>query len=375
MLFYLFLFTMSNVFIYYGVKLKNKALGNVLSMVGILILSLAGGFRGIKVGTDTNFYVYHLFDLATYSDNFDFFKTFSKSYYDCSDYSYLLLTYIIAKKFNNFNIFLFIVEILIVYPIFKTLKINNKNNSNNIAFGMIIFCLAFYNSTFNMVRQSLALSFLLLSLSYYMKDNTKLKDYIISLLLLIIAIGFHSTCLISLIIYFTYFILKKKRIKLIYKKLLIFIIFLFTLIIVLNYTKIIKILYNKGIYEHGILYLENYQNVDFSFVDNFLYISILYLIISKKNIFKLNNEKYLIYVLIAIEGLLLLEIGTFIQYAERLSFYFLYPSVLIALPQTIENKIKSQRSFIIIFVVIVYWLYKIAFLNSHNTIPYYFQLY
>lgn len=365
MIIYIVMFCLSLLLINIGLSYdKKKIVSKILIVIGILLPCLLACFRDVTIGTDTNGYIYNLFKSASNASSFSQFCNSANMYFDIQDYGYLLITYLSANIFNNFNLLLFIIELLIIIPIYKALNLN-KTNKNDVLIGMLIFFLFIYNVTFNMARQAIALSFTILSFALISKN--KKKSSIVSLIL---AVLFHRTAIVSVILYLMYIYLKKERNS---NKIVIPCIYGVSAILVIFHKQIIEFLSSVGIYKHGILYIELFSKIDFSFIDTFVYLVMLALIIFNKT--NLINKKvdYSFYKFLAIEGLIILQLGAFIEYSERVSLYMLYP-VLINSVSMIGAKDKKSSKYLVMLIafLILYWIYTFVILNSHNTVPYVF---
>jgi len=222
-----------------------------------------------------------------------------------------------------------------------------------------------------MARQSIALSFTILGVSFL--DKSGGKKIIKPILCFIIAFLFHSTAIINVITCLFFYILHNQKQQKVIKKILLIIVYLASIFIVFDYTDFITLLYKSGLYKHGILYLQNYSKLDFSFADTFTYLFVIISLIMNKETIKTKNYNYDFYLAIAMESIILLQLGTFIQYLERISFYCFYPVLFNMLPTVGTSKKGISKNMIIIIVFfIIYWIYTFVILNSHGTIPYKF---
>lgn len=369
MLIYVAMFILSLIFIYFGNINRNKLVKIIFIFLGILLPCLLACFRDITIGKDTSGYILNLFNIAKKGESFNEFYLNAKYYLQIQDYGYLFITYISAKFFNNFNVLLFFIEILVIVPIYVSLSCNKKN-VNDIILGFIIFYLFFYNVTFNMARQSIALAFLILGITLLTH-----KKIFKSFLCLLISVLFHSTAIVAVLIYVVYYLLLKCKNQKMQKYIILFI-YILSILYVINYKFIINWLYSMNIYKHGQLYLQRFNVFDFSFTDTFVYSFILFMIIkSKKELLK-KEVNFKFYKFLAIESLIILQLGAFIQYMERVSFYFFYPVLFNCISmigtKMEKNKISKNEFYLIIFFI-VYWIYTFGILNSHNTIPYIFS--
>lgn len=370
MFIYIFVFIISLLLLYLGYKFENKskALYRLFIACGILLPCILAGIRAINIGADTKGYVFHLFELSRKSTSINDFIITAKSWYDISDYLYLFLNYFISHIFGSFKLFLFIVEFLIIFPIFKSLDMSKKT-SKEVILGMALFYLFAYNPSFNIIRQIISISISILAFHYLFKNNN-LKSFI----LIIAAMGFHKTSVISLLLYFIFILFKKlndnrkKILKIIlYSSLLVFIIF---------FKQIVSFLYSSGIYPHGLLFLQVYStSFDFSYIDTFTYLFVLFIYFKNSDIISESIYSRDFYSFLGISSILLLSLGWHIQYMERISYYLFYPFLLYAIPKIYSSENKKNLNFYVIALIIyfiIYWFVLFVILNVHNTIPYQF---
>src|ERR1035437_7444476 len=170
MVLYLFLV----LFLLIGSLLKQNKKIFILSF---FILLLIGGLRGISVGTDTINYK----DLYSGVE----LKGFEVGYYYLNDY--------IISHGYNFQIMIFISMLLCLFPVFFVV---NRISSRPLLSITLYVLLYFYFNSFNVMRQSIAISVFFLAL-YFLQKNNKF-GYFISI---IIAALFHTTALIVLVTY------------------------------------------------------------------------------------------------------------------------------------------------------------------------------
>lgn len=367
MIIYFITFLLSLFFIYLGSpnNNNNNKFGKLFLSIGLLIPCLLAAFRDINIGSDTSGYIIGLYNLVPKSSNlFDYFQLCGP-WYDIKDYAYLFITFISSKFFNNFHVLLFLIEFLIIVPIYKALDIMKKNRKD-VLLGMCIFFLFMYNVTFNMARQGIALSFSILGLAYVTK-NKKVPAF----LSLITAILFHKTAILTLFVYFAYYFITSHK-KESSKNFVLFVIYVISFFLVLGYKYIINLLYVTGIYRHGIQYIYRYTKLDFSFIDTFLYLFMLIMLVLNKKVLLQKEVKYKFYLFLAIEGLIVLQLGAFIQYMERVSFYLFYPLLFggISMIGTNKKGTISRSSLLLIIFLLIYWFFIFGYLNIHNTVPY-----
>ena len=331
LLFYFFSFLVS-VFFYNLYNKKNKKIFLVLSFSIPMIIS---GIR-YNVGTD---YVNYI------------------NYYKWNSYISLSFSIIskIAHLFYSYQVIFIIYSFLFLFFIFKGLK-NIKKEARTFAYFCFLFL--FFTTSFNIVRQMLAISIVFYSYKYML--NNDFKKYLIFILM---ASFFHNSALICIPFYI---LLNNKNNK--YK----FITLLLTIIIVLNLQSIINLITRIELFSHYSMYLNSYSNGISNRVFFLDFIILLYFFINKKSLinYDINNDKlyyiFLIYIVLLLSGF----ISPFIK---RISLYFsisrLY--LLPSIPYSYKkNKDKLLNYFGIIIYCFLYFIVTIYVFKQGDIIPY-----
>lgn len=365
MIIYIIMFLCSLLLIYISYIINNKFIRKLLLLCGLLLPCLLAAFRNLSIGTDTSGYVFRLFNWSQYSNHFYDFVNLCLKAGDLNDFGYLFITFVSYKFFGNIKFLFFISEFLVIFPIFLSLTIKSKNKST-IILGMLFFYLYIYNVSLNMVRQSIAISFLILGLTLLDTKQTKK-----SVLCLIIAVLFHKTAVVGGVLYLIYALIKRDKKEM---KVFLFLIYVISIISVLFYKEFIVLISDLNIYAHGVEYLNKYSIFDPKIMDTCVYVFLLlvYMFNNKEYKETIINSKF--YNFMIAESLIILQFGMFIRYADRLSLYFLYPFLINGLPYLYDNQKNMQKSkLILIIFFIFYWFYSFVILNLHETIPYVFS--
>lgn len=371
MLIYLITFSLSLILIYLGLDGKfvfkdkkykfTKIQKNLLIVIGLILPCLLASLRNITVGSDTKNYINIIFNMAKQSENFIDFITIEY----INDIGFSTLSYVSSKLFGDFQIFLFILELFVVVPIFASLKKNCKNK-DDVIIGMLLFYLLFYNNSFSIIRQTISLSFVTMGITYLLK-NEKYKSF----LFLAIAIMFHKTAAIVLLLYGFYFLCKKIKNKK-KERIIKYCIYILSIIFVLSFKYIILFLHDTGLYKHGIEYLIGYQKFDFSFVDTFTYFAVVIIIYIKKRVLIPKKVNYDFYYFVAIESLIILQIGMFFETLERISLYLFFPLIINCVSKIKTRKKRDIKTFLFVGYVFAYWILIFVILKINDTIPYEF---
>ena len=211
MIIYLVGFAASTALIALGEKKKAKHF-ILLSALALLIPCLISALRASNIGTDTTVYLKPLTHSAIQADNIvDFFRSYwyyswRNVYVKDYEIGFSLLVYLSAKSTNSMVAVQFVVSAFIVIPIYATLTRNRKTIP--VWLGMLVFYLFFFNSTLNMMRQWIAMSFLLLAFQFLIE-----KKWGLTFLLSLCAMTFHLSSVIALLVYVFFWLLHLVRNK------------------------------------------------------------------------------------------------------------------------------------------------------------------
>lgn len=192
MLFYLTLAIAVTVLLYSAQRFESvsKLISVLLYIIPIVLLCHFAGARDIAVGTDTAGYAYDSFWTASHSS---FYSFYVESSFSAWAPLYKLMSWIVINTFNTFYSYLFFIEFLIVVPVIFVCR---RVLSTYLPFGAFLFVLLFYPMSFNMMRQMISMSILLLA--YLEATRGKFYKFLVFLL---IGMLFHNTALVGLLIY------------------------------------------------------------------------------------------------------------------------------------------------------------------------------
>lgn len=350
------------------IKNNRKALGLLFSAFAIFVASFFAGARNPSVGIDANEYVITLKNRAI-NESF-------KSYWNNGSYveiGFRLLIYILTL-INNKNFFiLFMIQCISFSCIYYFAY--RKREDISMTLMIVTYLLTCYTNTYTIMRQEIATGFILLSLLEIEKKK-KIKAF----LLFLIAMSFHNSAILALIIYFLFAIMDSKKISKKYKNT----IFIFTILIIsavsVNYKSILYFF----TYKINILPAKyyNYFSSDFAREDavisfsNYIERVILLLtgiiyIIKKKD----DNEYKKYYLLLLIEAFLYFSISKTLTNADRAGVYFKTIGTIYCIPkltQVVKNN-KFNKVLIcaaIIITMLVFWIWKYPIKHTRNAYPY-----
>lgn len=353
---YVCIFLISTFLIYLYEKCSNTKLKKIYAILAVVIPSILAGIRGMSVGTDIKVYIIKNFDLAIqYKSLLKYLSNFGDSY------AYWTVSYLVSRLTKNVNAVLFIYQLIIMIFTFYVCKNNMKRCPVYLSY--FTFLILFYNRSLNMSRQTIAIVIVLYALKY-LED----KKYIKYIIWIVIASLFHFTALSAIFILLIYIIIKSDKSRIFSS--LIIILALVCLVfyeeIVIFLINIVHILPDKYLsYTVSNGYIKVYEiALKILFM---VLISIYRDIISKDD----KYNKFFMYCLVI--DIILYFIGAISKYANRITYYFGYMSVIIY-PQVYKIAInKNQKKcMVIIYIALMcmYWAVYYGFFNNDQTLPY-----
>ena len=167
---------------------NNKKLEVISAALGIFVLCLFAGLRADTVGTDVRLYALSTFRDALNKPLIPFLSRHSDMVI------FAAIAYISANLFNSFHVFLFLIQLTIIYPVYKFIRLNSDYIS--IKYSMLVYLLLFFPMSFNIMRQSMACAVLLVG-SYYLQHEKFLKFFFYAAL----AVLMHNTAAIGIIFF------------------------------------------------------------------------------------------------------------------------------------------------------------------------------
>lgn len=334
-----------------------------LFLVGILLPCLLAGLRADSVGRDVTVYI--IPNIAAARAAHGGFLGVCKTLNMAPEYLYMILVYIATRITDDAGLLLFLIQLLTFLPIVMAANQLKKEVSISLAVASYLFC--FYLATLNIMRQSIACSFILLGTAYLFCNNMKLNFK--TILSYLCAIFFHKTGIFGVITVYALCRLSTARIRrkvyyLIYGAIILIPVVLPALFTYLNSKGLIGqtyvwygniFLYRIGVPPQWIL------KSPFSFWAT----AIVLLLIWRTGIpcffiyiNRIHNPRVASVRAISICGLLIYLVIHYAYstiYGERIALPFAF-FVILLVPYAAQGKFRLQKKAVLLLAIFVFWL-------------------
>lgn len=202
---YLAIFLLSSVVCYLG-ETKRKEIRVSSYIICVVTLSIFAAIRSPEVGIDVKTYVLPSAEIARNCSDFASFLTQIADDLRTKDLEplFLAVTYIAVKLTNSGNAALFAYEMIITSAVITSLNlvriyVNNQygegRGNHIVSVGMLCFDLLLFNTSLNVIRQSMACALALLGILCIL-----LKKNISGMILLLSSVLVHNTAMFSAVI-------------------------------------------------------------------------------------------------------------------------------------------------------------------------------
>ena len=355
-LLYYFIVISSSIIAWFSNFIRNKEhkkLAKWIFFIAIIIPVLVSGFR-YGIGTDYHAYVNMYYNIT--NNYYGISDAISNTRYEPG---WIILNYIVKYVFDDVN-YIFVLSALLTWSfIFKAIYDNKDRLSIGIAV-LILLC-TMYSMSFNIVRQILAVSIIMLSVKP-MLDQKKWK-FIFTILF---ASTFHFTAILFLVSY--WIINSKTENRRLLKRLFMPVMFIG---LVVFFQPITSYLASLGL-------LSNYSSYGldaggFSRSTFFFKLPIVVVMLfSIRNLRLQNNAIHKMSILFYI-GVIMLLLSTYSPYLSRLSYFFDVAQIFVISALVKHQKNKYQQ-FFFVYLIIIYYLgwftYFYLIVGNGGTIPY-----
>lgn len=325
----------------YVIKMrKNKSL--IISFIPLFILLM---LRDITVGNDTIQYINYFNMFGNMNINQLFLLNFEKGF--------VFLCKILYFVTSNQLIFLSCMSFFSLLGVYFFINKYSKMPWFSI---WLFICLGFYGSCFNILRQVIAMNFLLMSIKYL--SEKKFQSFILFVLL---ASLFHKTALIFILLY----PISRFEINKLYFTSLVFFATLFYF-----FSDFLTNLFLQDIFS-------KYQNSDIESGGGLFFIMLIsinvFCYLFGKNNIKRNKVNKIHFQMLNI-SLLLQMLAFSLPLATRLTSYFFISSIVL-IPNVIAYQSKKNKVYLTIIIQIftfAFFLYKMTIGEISGIVPYLF---
>lgn len=367
MLVYLFIILLTTFFTFLAEKTidRSKIAFVFVSILVLVIPSFMAGVRNLSVGTDVSVYETQMFHLATQSESLIEYCEAAHN-----EFFFLVINYFASYFSDSIVAGLFMIEFFVIF--FAYLAMVRMRHYAPMWMMMALYMFGFYNLSFNLMRQVIAVSYLLFCFTYLLKDNS-IKKYI---LLLILSFFFHKTAVIGGMAFLYIFIALNSRrmfkipLTVMYILGCVGVFFLFQYLLTLLASL-------GGRFEHFVAYGggDEAGSKWVPAVFTILLMGDFILIIVSALYYYLGcDDKRTAYIvfMVAVVDTMSQKLGGYTAYASRLSCYFCGVYVLL-LPRMMQDKLihKQTRFILKILLVIAFliiWWRMIG--STGHTVPY-----
>jgi len=368
MIYYLVCFSLSLFLLWFGQKIRHgqcEPFRWLIYGIALLIPTTLAGVRDLSVGTDVLHYAYPIFKEAHVIPHIE---GFSITYDGWIGTGYLWLNFALSRVTSNFNVVLFV--IMLIEIIFVFLAIYQWRDRFPIWLGMLVFYTFFFNLSFNIMRQCLALSIAFFGIKYVFE-----RKFLLFAFWVFLGYLFHSSALIVLI-YYPLFLYANKYTS---RKSILLLSATFLSLVIFSNQIFIPLLYHlSGIIPRVDVFARYlaYMDKDSSGYKNFIYFSLLVvLFLYKRNIILRNFQDIGHFLEIVIITTAISQLMTFVagEWANR---FIIVPNWLLcfSIPVVFYSYIKTfPRAIInlaVIFYCFFYWFYIFIYLGFNETKDY-----
>ncbi len=347
--FYIISFLICIIIIYMAEKNDKKISEKLKILLFVLALLIPIVISGIRYNVGTDF--------LTYYYSIDNINSMSINQLLQSDYEIGFgIIAKIAMCFNEEQVVFVIFAILTV--IFAFLGILNKKEKISISLGMLVYLFMFFTSSFNGMRQCLAVVIMFFALKYIIN-----KRFVKFLLFTLFAMCFHKTAIVLLPFYF---ILNIKNDNSLIK----LVSLVAVTVLALNIDAFLNIMSNIELFEKYTVYTTGSIGGIGHIVLNILILFVLSIYIKRLIHYDKDNEKFFFLYLI---GVILSMLSLKVVALARISSYFTIVLIYLlpAIPKVIKEKKEKECITILMFMfIILLFILEVYVFGMSDVIPY-----
>ncbi|MBE6151814.1 MAG: EpsG family protein [Firmicutes bacterium] len=357
MLIYIFVAILTILLLHFSKRMNNLKTKKMLIIISFSILFIVSGFR-YCVGTDFDNYASWFFQINTLKD------------IHISSFGFDVLILLI-KLFTNNSQWLFIITSFIILLLIYKAILNEKDDYDLILY--LFITLIFYCSSFNGIRQWIAIAILMNSLKFIREKN--FYKYLICVLA---ASLFHITALNTIILYFLLNLKYKDTIK------VILFVLAFLILKITNITEIFILIVKHILPSYYAKYTITGYDI-YAIRGGILPILlcggmfVFYLLFKKKLLSKqlIEEEKLEFKINFAFILSIMSVVNTVNELFCRIALFYI-PFVIFLIPDVLKifnDKWRKIFKVLIIILTLIFMIINISHNNPHDALPYTFYFF
>ena len=336
----------------------NSIFKYIFFILAIFIPAIVAALRNAAVGTDYQYYLYHISQFAHINSISDFVLLDSNF-----EIGFNILIFAITRVTDYFPVVVFFIYIFMAF--FILLGMQKIISRNYIYLGYLFYMSAFWLFGYNGLRQAIAVAILFFSIDYIRKRE--LLPFVVTVLF---AMSFHKTAILFLPMYYLF---NKNKVKIEKAYLMISIVGILFIAFFLKQSS-------------SLIGMDNYLNSQYAQIsESSQMIAFLKIIQSlvllfpfflwRKKLVKIDNTNRLYYNMLYLY--MFVQVISFqVTIASRLGFYFEIVTIPLAMQIISYAKVKKKiiNLFYMVYIYLYFIVYKFAYiyLGSGHVIPYAF---
>ena len=359
MLLYLLVFIISLLFYKLSTITKYKGISKLFVLLGTLFLAIIGGLRDDTIGTDVLFYADKVFDDAVHSKSL---IEYINNVAIRAEAGYAFLQYVVSIFSSNLNASLFVTQCLTF--VFFVLAIYERKMEKHIVIVFIFFLLYFYNFSFNLIRQMMAINCCLYAFACFVN-----RKFLKSTLILLLGFSFHKTVLLAVLLFGICYFFSKSKFN--YKWIILLIGVILLSLFVQRLDAVIESLAVVDVLSGYQYYTSDAKGTGSNYSELFIrFILFVWLFSARHYIPKVKFDFFII--CLVIESVFF-YLSFYSQYIYRMAFYLIALDVFF-IPETLDAiKNRSRRILFttsILLLLFCRWWWMYIYHDIHATVPY-----
>lgn len=365
MLIYILLFITTSLLFYLAQELYKRSViaFYILSYVAIFLLAFVAGCRDNNIGTDIGIYGEKTFLIAKHS------KSILKGLeFNTVEPLFFLIDYLSSLISSRYGVALF--SIMFIQSIFAFYGFKRYMKYVPLWLCFLTYNLAFYNLSYNLMRQGIAVCFLFMCFTYVEK-----KQGWQMLVSFIVAYFFHKSTLIPELIFIAIYRMLAKDIN--SQKIFIIKFAIITAISVVSFGAVILAVTNAipAIQRYSAYVGNSSWGAHISIPEVGIKVSIIALVLFLYNkVTEIPKYKVNILLIFLIADLACVFLGMYADFTSRFGFYFQIFTIPYLYMVIMSSRVENNTRNLICFSILAIYLFKCIFFNfylgNNETYPY-----